>query len=264
MAPADQRFLGVARLLGEHAARRLASAHVAVVGLGGVGSWAVEALARTGVGALTLVDDDQVMLSNFNRQVHALDRTLGQSKVQAMADRIHAIHPDCQIRTLRCRVGESDDSVNVDWLTGVHHVVDAIDAPACKARLISLCHRRGIPIVTSGAAGARTDPTRLRIADLAQATHDRLLAQVRTLLRRHHGFPRGSAPFGILCIHSLETPLASAPPGAAAAPGAELEAEHGPRGEHTRGYGTAGFVTGAFGFALAAVVVRRSFSEGGR
>lgn len=268
MGADDDRFAGVVRLLGEPAARRLAAARVAIVGLGGVGSWTAEALARTGVGALTLVDDDQVILSNFNRQAHALDSTLGRPKVGAMADRIRAIHPGCDLRTYDRRVGDSDSPPSLDWLDGVHHVVDAIDAPACKARLIALCRERGIPIVTSGGAGARTDPTRLRVTDLAHSTHDRLLAQVRVLLRRYHGFPRGPASFGVACVHSLEMPIPSCAAGSDTRSGDGSGAAHGRRRENVRSYGTVAFVTGAFGFALAAVVVRRlanveSSTEGG-
>ncbi len=235
-----RRFGGVARVYGDAALDSLALAHVCVVGIGGVGSWAAEALARSGVGRLTLVDADHVAESNVNRQVHALDSTLGAAKVDAMRARIADIAPSCRLRTI-------DDFVtpaNVDACVAADaFVIDAIDAPRAKAALIACAVRRGQPIVVCGAAGGRTDPLRLRRDDLAAATGDALLASVRSRLRRDHGFPRaGGGPFGVQALYSDESPVPLAAP-AACAGGAPLGCA---------GYGSLVGVTGAMGFAAAA------------
>jgi len=197
-----RRFAGVARLYGDEALTALAQAHVCVVGVGGVGSWAAEALARSGVGSLTLVDADHVAESNINRQVHALESTLGAAKGEVMRSRIADIAPDCTVRVV-------DDFVTAenvaDLVPAGALIVDAIDAPRAKAALIAWAVRGGQPIVVCGAAGGRTDPLRLRRADLACTTGDALLAAVRARLRREHGFERRPGMrFHVPAIHSDE------------------------------------------------------------
>ncbi len=249
----DARFGGILRLYGSLGQERLRRAHVCVVGIGGVGAWAVEALARSGVGRLTLVDLDDVCISNVNRQLHALTGTFGQPKVVAMADRVRLVNPDLIVQAEQvlftgktaARLLEPDYSL----------VVDAIDQTTMKALLIALCRRKNLPIVTTGGAGGRRDPTAVRIADLAQTTHDGLLQNVRKILRGEYNFPRDPRqPFGVDCVYSPEPqvfPTRDGGVGTRPEPGERL------RLDCRSGYGTACFVTGAFGFAAAAQAVRR-------
>ncbi len=247
----DARFGGIRRLFGVDGQERLRRAHVCVVGIGGVGSWAVEALARSGVGELTLVDLDDVCISNVNRQLHAVTGEFGKPKVEVMAERVRAINPDCAVHPLHslftATTGEQILSTKYDA------VLDAIDSPSLKALLIARCREREIPIVTTGGAGGRRDPTALRVEDLARTTHDALLQATRKVLRAEHDFPRGEQKFGVPCVYSPEAPVFPASDGSVCTkpePGSNL------RLDCRSGYGTACFVTGAFGFAAAARVVR--------
>ena len=185
----DRRFASVARVYGEAGCQRLWQSHVVVVGIGGVGSWAAEALARSGVGCLTLIDLDHVAESNINRQVHALTSTLGAAKVEVMAQRIRDISPDVSVHPVDefIEPGQEEKLIPAD----ADLVIDAIDAVAAKASLIAWCVANGKPVIACGAAGGRTDPLQLRVEDLSRTTGDALLSAVRARLRRHHGFPRG-------------------------------------------------------------------------
>lgn len=241
-----ERFGGVARVLGEPALERLRAAHVAVIGLGGVGSWAVEALARTGVGELTLVDLDDVCVTNLNRQLPALTSTVGRPKVAVLAERVRDINPEIRVHARpEFFTAETAGALLAPRFDAV---LDAIDSPSLKALLIARGRARGIPLVTAGGAGGRRDPTQIRVADLAHTARDPLLAEVRRRLRGEHGFPRGGGPFGVDAVFSTE-PMRVPAPGECAA-GAE-----GPACE--RRFGALCFVTGAFGFAAAAQVVAR-------
>ena len=205
MSDFEFRFGGIARLFGVEALARLRAAHVCVVGVGGVGSWAVEALARSGVGRLTLVDLDEVCVSNVNRQLHALDAEVGRPKVEVMAERIRGINPGCDVRaTLEFFTESSAASL---FSTRYEYVVDAIDDITNKCRLIALCRERRMPIVTCGAAGGRRDPTQVRVADLALTTHDRLLTKTRDVLRKEFGFPSPGKMFGVEAVYSPEPPV---------------------------------------------------------
>jgi tRNA A37 threonylcarbamoyladenosine dehydratase len=248
----DARFSGIGRLFGVEGLRRLQRAHVCVVGIGGVGSWAAEALARSGVGVLTLVDLDDICVSNVNRQIHALDGAIGQPKVEAMARRVRAINPGCAIHPLHAFFTEA----NADEIlqTRFNYVLDAIDSIAMKCLLIAKCREKKIPVFVVGGAGGRRQPTALHISDLAHSSHDRLLAQVRSTLRGEHGFPRGEKAFGIDCVYSRERlhyPRSDGTVCAQREPGNAL------RLDCESGYGTASFVTGAFGFAAAGHIVER-------
>ena len=239
----DLRFGGLARLYGAGGLQRLLRASVCVVGLGGVGSWAAEALARSGIGHITLVDLDDVCLSNVNRQLHALDGAIGRPKVEVMAERIHAIHPACQTRAKAEFFTETTAGQILE--NRFDFVLDAIDQVANKCLLIARCWQRRIPIICAGGAGGRRDPSAVRVADLAHTSHDALLQQVRKKLREEHGFARDpKTPFGVPCVFSTEP----------AAPPAE-----GCAGRVTcdNGYGTASFVTGTFGFVAASCVVSK-------
>jgi tRNA A37 threonylcarbamoyladenosine dehydratase len=243
MSDYDQRFGGLARLYGSDGLQRLLRGSVCVVGIGGVGSWAAEALARSGIGHITLVDLDDVCLSNVNRQLHALDGAIGRPKVDVMAGRIHAIHPACRVRTIAAFFTETTAEEILD--VRFDFVLDAIDQAANKSLLIARSRQKEIPIVTVGGAGGRRNPGAVQVADLAQTSHDALLQQVRKKLRDDHGFVRDpKTPFGVPCVFSTE-PVAAPAEGRAG------------RVTCDNGYGTAGFVTGAFGLVAASVVVSK-------
>lgn len=255
MSDYELRFGGIGRLFGVEALVRLRAAHVCVVGIGGVGSWAVEALARSGVGQLTLIDLDEICVSNVNRQLHALNADVGRPKVEVMAERVRGINPECKARAVLEFFTES----NADSLLSARYdfVVDAIDSLANKCRLIALCRDNAIPLVTCGGAGGRRDPTAVRVADLAFTTHDRLLQKVRETLRKDFGFPRGDKAFGVDAVFSPEPPVYPARDGTVCA-----QREASANGESLRlncdsGFGTATFVTGTFGFVAAGHVVKR-------
>ena len=243
---AARRFAGVVRLYGEAAAERFRRAHVVVVGMGGVGSWAAEALARSAVGQLTLVDLDHVAESNTNRQIHALGDAYGKAKVDAMAERLVAINPGCRIRAV-------DEFATVEnaasLVTGADVVLDCIDQVLAKAALIAAARVAGVNVVTCGAAGGRLDPTRIRCDDLARLTGDPLLAKVRHKLRRDYGFPRdgGKRParFGVTGVYSdepLQRPALECDSEGRPVPGAALACA---------GYGSSVVVTAAMGFVAA-------------
>ncbi len=247
------RFAGIGRLYGRPALARLHDAHVCVVGLGGVGSWTVEALARSGIGRITLVDMDEVCVSNTNRQLHATAATGGKFKAEVLAERVRAINPECRVKAV-CKfftastAEEILDGNRPDWL------VDAIDGVKNKALLVASCRERGIPVVVSGGCAGKRDGTAVRTADLGATGHDPLLKFVRKKLRQEHGFEKGNkVTFGIPCVFSTEE--STMPEGLCEGlPGAKTDEDMTPNCEW--GYGTATFVTGAFGFAAAGLVVK--------
>lgn len=239
-------------MFGKNGLEQLRRAHVAVVGLGGVGSWAVEALARSGIGELTLIDMDDVCISNVNRQIHALDGELGKPKVEVMTDRVKAINPDCIVHALHSFFLKSNAEQILQ--NGFDAVLDAIDSPSLKCLLISSCCQRKIPVTVTGGAGGRQDPTAIQVIDLAFSSDDRLLLQVRRKLRRAYGFPRGDQPFGVECVVSREPPMFPTEEGCVSpdrARAADL------RLDCNSGFGTASFVTGTFGLVAASRVVQR-------
>jgi tRNA threonylcarbamoyladenosine dehydratase len=251
MSGYERRFGGLGRLFGVAGLERLQRAHVCVVGLGGVGSWAVEALARSGVGELTLVDLDDVCISNVNRQLHALEGELGKPKVEVVARRVQAINPDCALHPLHTFFTKSNANKILE--TRFAAVLDAIDSPSLKCLLIALCRERAIPVVACGGAGGRRDPTAIEVTDLAFSSADRLLREVRRQLRRRHGFPRGERPFGVECVLSREQPVYPTGNGEVCA---ERPEALDLRLDCNSGLGTAGFVTGVFGLVAASRVVR--------
>jgi tRNA A37 threonylcarbamoyladenosine dehydratase len=244
-----RRFGGVARLYGAAAFERFRRARIAVIGIGGVGSWAAEALARSAVGTLVLIDLDHVAESNTNRQIHALGDEYGKAKVAAMAERVRAINPAA--RALAIEEFVNPDNVAA-LVRDVDAVVDCIDQVSAKAALIAHCHALRIDVVTCGAAGGRTDPTRIRAGDLARAAGDPLLAKVRYRLRRRYGFPRAAAgrvrAFGVAAVYSDEP--VRLPIGACAG-------ERGiAAGLSCAGYGSSVAVTAPLGFAAAALALQ--------
>ncbi len=253
MSSHNPRFSGIARLYGDDGFARIQSAHICVVGIGGVGSWAVEALARTGVGTLTLIDLDDVCVSNVNRQIHALDGWIGKPKVAVMEERIRAIHPTCDIRCVHRYV--SIKNIQELITTDMHYVFDAIDAVPEKCALIAHCKELSIPCITAGGAGGRRSSSAVIIKDLSRSFNDPLLLRVRKILRRDHGFTRSKKKkFKIDCVFSPET---------IHYPEAEnCDANERKQGSEMglncdSGFGTASFVTGAFGFAAAAHIIQQ-------
>lgn len=248
----DPRFGGIGRLYGKAGLGRLRAAHVCVVGVGGVGSWTVEALVRSGVGRLTLIDLDEVCVTNTNRQLPALEGNVGRPKVEVLAERVLAISPDCRVHAVQeFFTGQSEErllSERYDW------VVDAIDHVGHKCLLIAGCVRRGIPVLAVGGAGGKRDGTAVRLADLAETHQDALLKQTRQLLRKEHGFPREpGCRFGVPAVFSTEKPVYPYADGTACQtpePGAPLKLDC------ASGFGAASFVTGAFGLVAAGEVVR--------
>jgi tRNA A37 threonylcarbamoyladenosine dehydratase len=244
------RFGGIGRLYGEAAAGRLRSARVCVIGVGGVGSWAVEALARSGLGSLTLVDMDDVCITNVNRQLHAVDGSFGKPKVEVMRARVQSINPECRVEAVQSFFLKSTAEEILS--RSFDAVVDAIDQVEMKALLIALCCRKGIPVVTTGGAGGRRDPAQVQVVDLARSSHDGLLQAVRKTLRAEHGFPRGDELFGVDCVLSREPVVYPQTDGSVCdtrPPGSRL------RLDCRSGYGTAAFVTGTFGFVAASRVI---------
>lgn len=244
----ERRFGGMRRLYGVDGAQAVFDAHVVVVGIGGVGSWAAEALARSGVGTLTLIDLDHVAESNVNRQIHALSSTLGQSKVAAMKERIALIHPTCDVRLI-------DDFVTPDNWGGIAAscltagqriaVVDACDQVRAKTAMAAWAMAHRVPLVSVGAAGGKRMAQAVEVGDLSDVTHDPLLAQLRYRLRKHHGASR-TKRMGVSCVFSRE-PVA--PPDASCA-------IDGPDGSlNCHGYGSAVSVTATFGMCAAGWVI---------
>nr|WP_049787082.1 tRNA threonylcarbamoyladenosine dehydratase [Alicycliphilus denitrificans] len=244
--PADleRRFGGLARLFGVEGSTRIRAAHVAVVGIGGVGSWAAEALARSGVGRLTLIDLDHVAESNINRQIHALSTTLGQAKVHAMAERIALINPACRVEC----VEEFVEPAN--WpaiLPGpVDAVIDACDQVRAKTAMAAWALQNRRPFITVGAAGGKRLAHKVDVDDLAHTTHDPLLAQLRYRLRREHGAARDGRRMGIACVFSRE---------AVAPPHASCAVQEGDGTLNCHGYGSSVAVTATFGQCAAGWVL---------
>ena len=229
-----QRFGGTARLYGEKALQCFADAHVCVVGIGGVGSWAAEALARTGIGAITLIDMDDVCVTNTNRQIHALGGNVGLAKAEVMAERIRLINPECRVTVV-------DDFVtpeNVAEYLGVgfSYVIDAIDSVRPKAALIAYCRRHKVPLVTTGGAGGQIDPTQIQVADLAKTIQD--------------------------CVFSTEALVYPQADGSVCA--MKSTAEGPKRMDCASGFGAATMVTATFGFVAVSHALKKMLAKAER
>lgn len=245
----ERRFGGLGRLYGRDALEKLRAARVAVVGVGGVGSWTVEALARSGIGHLTLIDMDDVCISNTNRQLPAMDGNVGRLKVEVLAERVRLINPLCAVVAEPVFFTKATAARLLQ--EGFDVVVDAIDAVDNKCRLIAECRERGQKLVVCGGVGGLVDPTGIRHADLAKSRGDPLLAKVRKTLRRQYGFPQ-KEKYGIDSVYSEELPRY---PWADGTVCAAKEPGSGTRLNCEEGFGTACFVSGAMGFAAAARAV---------
>ena len=248
----DRRFGGMSRLFGVLGAQRIAAAHVAVIGIGGVGSWAAEALGRSGVGRLTLIDLDHVAESNINRQIHAIEATLGQAKVLAMRDRIHAFNPACDVTCIE----EFVDATN--WPTllpaGVTAVIDACDQVRAKTAMAAWARDTRTLFISAGAAGGKRHAHLVDIDDLAAVTHDPLLAQLRYRLRKEHLAPGVGRKIGVTCVFSRE---------AVQPPDASCEVA-GDGTLNCHGYGSVVSVTATFGLCAAGWVLEQIASQPGK
>lgn len=249
-----RRFGGVERLYGARALRRFTEAHICVIGVGGVGSWAVEALARSAIGTLTLIDLDNIAVSNVNRQLHAISPDFGKAKVSALAERCHSINPQIVVH-------EIEDFVTLDNVAELlvptfDYVIDAIDQMRTKTAVIAHCYQTGIPLITTGAAGGQIDATRIGIDDLARTIQDPLLSKVRARLRKEYAFPRGDkVKFGVDAVYSSE-PLRY--------PDLVCEAGSALVGLNCSGFGSAVTVTASFGLFAAGRVLQRLAEGAGR
>ncbi|MES2742903.1 MAG: tRNA cyclic N6-threonylcarbamoyladenosine(37) synthase TcdA [Pseudomonadota bacterium] len=248
-----RRFGGIGRLYGEAALARFRRAHVCVVGVGGVGSWAVEALARSAIGHLTLIDLDNVAESNINRQIQAVSDTIGQAKIAVLAQRIAQINPFC-------RVTQIEDFITPDNLEqmigapGYDYVIDAIDSVQAKAALVAFCRARQIALITIGSAGGKTDPTQIAVRDLAKTEQEPLLKKVRKLLRNQYGFPRGEKnKFHVDAVFSMERLTM---PETAEVCSVDGDERAGVTGLNCAGFGSAMVVTATFGMVAAAHLLR--------
>lgn len=256
----ERRFDRSARLFSEGGMARLSEAHVLIIGVGGVGSFAAEALTRSGVGALTLVDFDSVCITNSNRQLHAMRGTIGRPKVEVMAERLRLIHPTGRVSALQ----EIYSRDNADTLLGgaFDYVIDAIDAVSAKVHLIATCIERNMPLVSVMGAAARMDPTLVRVADLMETYNDPLAAMVRKRLRQDYGVTRiKGESVGVATVFSIEPPTAPSVPSYDQGEGFRCVCPGGKEGRadcdnRQRIDGTASFVTGTFGLTAASVVVR--------
>ena len=253
-----RRFDRMGRLVGDEMMKKLFGSHVMVIGLGGVGSWAAESLARSGIGKLTIIDFDEICITNANRQLHALQGFVGQKKAVVMGDRLRKINPQADIQVIT-KFYNKDTSAEILSLNP-DYIVDAIDNLTAKTFLLNECVQQKINVITSGGASAKMDPTMIKIKDLAKTEMDPLAHSVRKILRQEFNFPR-KGPFGIPCVYSDEVPMEPV----------ELKYDLGmgfkcvcPQGEidphscmhRSVIYGNASFITGAFGLAAASWVVR--------
>lgn len=255
----QKRFGGIARLYGDDAFLHFRDMHFCVAGVGGVGSWMIEALARTGVGALTIIDYDTISQSNINRQIHATDATLEQKKVGVMEDRIRQINPECCCNVIDDFINMENIRDYLDPARGYDYVLDAIDSITFKAAMIHHCKRNKIPIIMTGAAGGLTDPTMIKIKDLSRTYNDPLAARVRSHLRDYYGFTRNPRRyFRIECVFSSQQQVYPGPDGTVSH---QKPGIHGVNLDCNLGYGSATFVTATFGFIATSRVIAKSLAR---
>ncbi len=262
-----RRFSGIARLYGDAGLLRLSQAHVCIIGVGGVGSWAAESLARSAVGTITLIDMDIVSESNINRQLLATTDSIGRDKVLVMRDRILQINPACDVRL----VDEFVTRDNLDELIGgkFDYVIDCIDDFRTKAALINHCRKHKINIVATGGAGGQIDPSKIKQVDLSRTQHDVLLAKTRKLLRQDYGFARNpKRSFGVPCVYSDEQLVYPDGQGALSLQKPKVSSSQGRTGDQSHGapnnalncaggMGSITHVTASFAFAATAFVLNK-------
>ncbi len=251
MSNFEEKFGSLSRVYGDDVLQKIRDSHICIVGIGGVGSWAAEALARSGVGKLTLVDGDIISNSNINRQIHTLDSSIGKAKIDVMSARISEINAECKVKTINQYIDENNQRDILE--RGYDGVIDAIDSLKFKAAIIYNCKRNKIPIVTTGGAGGLTDPTMVEVKDLSRTWNDPLAAAVRLCLRQQFNFARNlKRSFGVPCVYSTEQqryPDKDGNPGFCKPGVAGLSLDC-----HS-GYGSSVMVTGSFGFVAAAKLI---------
>ncbi len=251
---ADLRFGGTQRLFGSQALNKLKASHVMVVGIGGVGSWAAEALARTAIGTISLVDLDDICVTNTNRQIHAQAGNIGQLKVSVMAERIKAINPDCKVKAIEDFISIKNQAELLN--PKPDYVIDAIDSVPAKVALLAYCKRNKIKVVTTGGAGGQSDPLKITIADLSRTTHDPLAAKVRNELRRKHNFSKNpKRKFAIECVYSTEQLVYPMPDGSVCQQ--KQFTEGSVKLDCSGGIGASVMVTANFGMIAASRVVNK-------
>ncbi|NQY62723.1 MAG: tRNA cyclic N6-threonylcarbamoyladenosine(37) synthase TcdA [Alteromonadaceae bacterium] len=254
MSDYQLRFGGIARLYGAVGAQILQNAHFCVIGIGGVGSWVAEALARNGVGNITMIDLDDICTTNINRQIHALTDTVGLSKVEVMADRILQINPECNVHQVEDFV--TDENLQALLSSSFDYVIDAIDSVRIKTAIIAHCKRNKLPIITIGGAGGQIDPTKIEIADLSQTYQDPLLAKVRNNLRREYNFSRNlKRKFSIDAIFSTEQLLYPDATGGVCY--AKQNQEGAMRLDCSGGFGATTHVTASFAFFAVGRAIKK-------
>ncbi|CCG86156.1 tRNA cyclic N6-threonylcarbamoyladenosine(37) synthase TcdA [Erwinia piriflorinigrans] len=256
-----QRFGGIARLYGQPALQLFADAHICVVGIGGVGSWAAEALARSGIGAMTLIDMDDICVTNTNRQIHALKNSVGQAKTEVMAARIREINPECRVTCIDDFMTTDNTAELLDQ--GFSYVIDAIDSIRPKAALLAWCRRNKVPLITTGGAGGQIDPTQIQVADLAKTIQDPLAAKLRERLKSDFNIVKNSkGKLGIDCVFSTEALMYPQPDGSVCA--SRSTAEGPKRMDCASGFGAVTMVTATFGFVAVAHVLKKMMAKAAR
>ena len=252
-----QRFAGITRLYGVNEADIIRQLHICVIGIGGVGSWSAEALARSGVGHITLIDHDDIALSNINRQIHTLSNTVDRSKVDVMGERIRQINPECNVVIIDDFITETTLEKYLDQ--NFDFVIDAIDSIKFKSAMINFCKRNKIPIITTGGAGGLIDPSKIEIVDLSKTWNDPLAAKVRATLRNKYGFSKNTKrSFGIPCVFSSEQQRYPK------ADGSVCHAKPGIKGatlDCNFGFGSSSTVTASFGFFAAARAINKALEN---
>lgn len=241
----EQRFGGIGRLYAPEGLSKLRQAHVCVIGIGGVGSWAVEALARTGIGKITMIDMDDICVTNINRQIHAMTGTVAQLKTESMKERVERINPECVVEIIDDFI--SPENIPEYLNRGYDYVIDAIDSVKTKAALIAYCKRNKIKLITTGGAGGQTDPSQIQIADLSKTIQDPLASKVRSLLRKEYNFSQNpKRKFGVDCVFSTQ-PLIFPKMGESCEISATMNCANG--------FGAVTMVTATFGFFAVSRVV---------
>lgn len=250
----QRRFGGIERLYGMTNMAVIGDLHLAVVGVGGVGSWAAESLVRSGVGEITLIDMDDVCLSNINRQSHALTDTVGQPKIEVLGERLLQINPALRLHCIDDFV--TPDNLDVLFARRPHGILDAIDSIAAKTALLAWCKRHKVRVVTTGGAGGQIDPGQIEVADVARVIQDPLMAKVRAQLRRDYGFSTNvKRKFGIDCVYSTEQLRYPAANGDVSHAKSALSG--GGRMDCSGGFGASMMVTASFGLRAAATLLHR-------
>ncbi|MDC0087911.1 tRNA threonylcarbamoyladenosine dehydratase [Akkermansiaceae bacterium] len=266
------RFGGIERLYGKSAMAKFRSSHVCVIGIGGIGSWAVEALVRSGIGQITMIDLDEICITNVNRQLHAMDGEIGSQKTAAMAKRARAINPECQVNIIEAFFSQRNADEVLDQ--GFDYVIDAIDQVHSKSLLLNGCSKRNIPVISCGGSGGLRDPSLIKVDDLSRSYRDPLLHKVRVDLRKRYGFPAGTDPvkkikgrkFYIDCVFSSESPVYQDCDGEMTTEKPDFAQKGETKLNCAVGFGSSTHMTATFGFfavarCLATLAVRTASNQ---